>query len=144
MKISSKGKYAIRFMLDLAVNHTGAYIPLKVVSKRQDLSEKFLEQTSSMLCKAGFVKSVRGAGGGYQLAKEPKYYTVGMILKLTERALLDDYEKGELCGQEDTNEQTVDRELEDLSLQIEKLLNQTTLEELAERYQQSHCNNYVI
>ena len=87
MKISTKGRYALRLMLDLAMNDTGAPISLKDVPKRQDISDKYLEQIISVLNRAGFVKSVRGAQGGYKLTNPPKYYTVGMILRLTEGSL---------------------------------------------------------
>lgn len=87
MKISTKGRYALRLMLDLALNNTGEYITIKTIAARQEISEKYLEQIISILNKAGFVKSIRGAQGGYRLAKEPTEYTVGMILRLTEGSL---------------------------------------------------------
>ena len=87
MKISTKGRYAIRLMLDLAVNNTGEPISLKDVAKRQDISDKYLEQIISVLNRAGYVKSVRGAQGGYYLRKRPEDYTVGMILRLTEGSM---------------------------------------------------------
>ena len=65
MKISTRGRYAIRVMLDLAEHNTGEYIPLMDIAKRQEISEKYLEQIISILNKAGFVKSVRGPAGGY-------------------------------------------------------------------------------
>ena len=106
MKISTKGRYALRLMLDLAMNDTGAPISLKDVAKRQDISDKYLEQIISVLNRAGFVKSVRGAQGGYLLKKEPQEYTVGMILRLTEGSLApvacldgdeNDFERQESC-----------------------------------------------
>ncbi|MCH5255030.1 MAG: Rrf2 family transcriptional regulator [Lachnospiraceae bacterium] len=84
MKISTKGRYALRLMLDLATYNTGEPISLKDVARRQEISDKYLEQIISVLNKAGFVKSIRGAQGGYQLKKDPSEYTVGMILRLTE------------------------------------------------------------
>ncbi len=84
MKISTKGRYALQLMLDLAVYNTGEPISLKDISKRQGISEKYLEQIISVLNKAGYVRSQRGAQGGYMLKMEPKDYTVGMILRLTE------------------------------------------------------------
>ncbi len=87
MKISTKGRYALRLMLDLAVNNTGENISIKAIAARQEISIKYLEQIISMLNRAGFVKSERGAGGGYRLAKAPEEYTVGMILRLTEGSL---------------------------------------------------------
>lgn len=87
MKISTKGRYALRVMLDLAVNNTGEFIPLKDVSARQGITLKYLEQIVILLKKAGYLRSSRGTSGGYQLAKEPKDYTLGDILRVTEGSL---------------------------------------------------------
>lgn len=86
MIISTKGRYALRIMLDLA-NHSGEKVKLKEIAFRQEISEKYMEQIIAVLNKAGYVRSTRGAQGGYQLVKEPKEYTVGMILRLTEGSL---------------------------------------------------------
>ena len=87
MKISTKGRYAVRVMLDLALNNTGECIKVKDIAVRQGISEKYLEQIIAVLNKAGYVKSVRGAQGGYRIAKAPEEYTVGMILRLTEGSM---------------------------------------------------------
>ena len=87
MRISTRGRYALRLMLDLATNYTGKPIRLKDVAKRQEISDKYLEQIISILNKAGFVRSVRGPQGGYALQQTPDKYTVGMILRLTEGSL---------------------------------------------------------
>lgn len=87
MRISTKGRYAIRLMLDLATNYTGNPIRLKDIAQRQQISEKYLEQIISILNKAGYVRSIRGPQGGYVLQKPPKEYTIGMILRLTEGSL---------------------------------------------------------
>ncbi len=84
MKISTKGRYALRLMLDLANNHQYGYTPVKEISLRQDISDKYLEQIISRLSKAGLVISARGAQGGYKLAKEPAECTVGEILRVLE------------------------------------------------------------
>lgn len=84
MKISTKGRYAIRLMLDLATNSCGKPVSLNDIAARQQISEKYLEQIISVLNKAGYVRSIRGPQGGYLLVKEPKEYTVGMILRSTE------------------------------------------------------------
>lgn len=65
-------------------NNTGEYVKVKQIAKRQEISEKYLEQIKGILNKAGYVKSVRGAQGGYRLAMDPASYTIGMILRLTE------------------------------------------------------------
>lgn len=87
MKISTKGRYALRLMVDLAMNNTGEMVRIKEIAERQHISEKYLEQIISILKRAGFVRSLRGSQGGYQLAREPKEYTVGMILRLTEGSM---------------------------------------------------------
>lgn len=87
MKISTKGRYAVILMLDLATYNTGEPVRLKDIAKRQQISEKYLEQIISLLNKAGFVKSIRGPQGGYMLKNPPELYTVGMILRQTEGSL---------------------------------------------------------
>lgn len=87
MKISTKGRYALRLMLDLAMNEEGNVVRIRDIAARQDISDKYLEQIISILNKAGYVRSTRGPQGGYTLKKEPKDYTVGMILRLTEGSL---------------------------------------------------------
>ena len=84
MRISTKGRYAMQLMLDLARYNTGEPISLKDISKRQEISEKYLEQIITLLNKGGFVRSVRGAQGGYLLNRDPKDYKVGEILRITE------------------------------------------------------------
>ena len=87
MKISTKGRYAVRIMLDLAWNDTGECIKVKDIAARQGISEKYLEQIIAVLNKGGYVKSVRGAQGGYRIAREPKDCSVGEILRLTEGSM---------------------------------------------------------
>lgn len=87
MKISTKGRYALRLMIDLAQYNTGEYITLKDISRRQDISIKYLEQIVSLLSKAGLLSSVRGPQGGYKLRKTAQEYTVGDILRVTEGSL---------------------------------------------------------
>lgn len=86
MTISTKGRYALRIMMDLA-SHIGETVKLKDIAARQELSEKYMEQIIAVLNKAGYVRSTRGAQGGYQLVKAPEAYSVGMILRLTEGSL---------------------------------------------------------
>lgn len=84
MKISTRGRYAIRVMLDLAEHNTGEYIPLADVAKRQEISEKYLEAIVAMLVKNDLLIALRGKGGGYKLTKKPEDYSVASILKVTE------------------------------------------------------------
>ena len=87
MKISNKGRYALRLMLDIALNDAKTPVRIKDIAERQQISDKYLEQIVSSLNKAGFVKSLRGPQGGYRLTKKPEEYTVGMILRLIEGSL---------------------------------------------------------
>lgn len=87
MKISTKGRYALRLMLDLALSDPGAPVPLRDVAQRQEISDKYLEQIVTPLSRAGLVRSVRGAGGGYLLTRDPAEYTVGEILRPLEGSL---------------------------------------------------------
>ena len=99
MKISTKGRYALRVMIDLAVNDKGDYVSLKDISNSQEVSLKYLEQIMAMLNKAGYVKSTRGNNGGYRLAKSPEEYKVGDILRKTEGDLAPiACVNGEECG----------------------------------------------
>ncbi len=87
MKVSTKGRYALRMMVDIAENSTGERIPLKDISERQGISVKYLEQIVPNLTRAGLLRSERGSGGGYSLAKAPSQYTVGEILRAIEGKL---------------------------------------------------------
>lgn len=88
MKISTKGRYALRMMIDLALNGSGSFIALKDIAERQNISKKYLEQIVPLLHKSGMLKTNRGYQGGYALAKRPTEYTVADILRVTE---------GDLC-----------------------------------------------
>ena len=84
MKISTRGRYALRLMLDLAMQDPDEYVTIKSIARRQGISDKYLEQIITALSRAGYVKSVRGARGGYRLASAPQENNVGMILRLIE------------------------------------------------------------
>lgn len=115
MKISTKGRYALRLMLDLALNADAQPVRVKDISARQEISDKYLEQIISVLTKGGYVISARGPQGGYKLAKEPKDYTVGSILRLIE---------GKLCPVAclETDENTCERKENCITLPLwEKL-----------------------
>lgn len=87
MLISTKGRYALRVMVDLAEHPNEGFIPLKVIAGRQEISEKYLENIIRLLVRAKLLNGLRGKGGGYQLTKAPDKYTVGSILRLTEESL---------------------------------------------------------
>lgn len=87
MKISTKGRYALRMMIDLASQSDNNFVALKDIAKRQEISKKYLEQIIPLLNKTDFLLTNRGYQGGYKLARAPKDYTVGEILRVTEGSL---------------------------------------------------------
>jgi Rrf2 family protein len=87
MIVSTKGRYALRVMIDLAEQHTQERTPLKEIAERQSISQKYIEAIMTLLSKNGFVEAVHGKGGGYKLNKKPEEYRVGDILRLTEGSL---------------------------------------------------------
>ena len=87
MKISTKGRYAVRLMLDVAIHGMDKNVSMRDVAERQNISIKYLEQIVSILTRVGYLKSVRGAQGGYRLTKAPSEYTIGDILRTTEGTL---------------------------------------------------------
>ncbi len=88
MKLSTKGRYALRLMVDVALRDPSEPVSLRDVAQREDISVKYLEQITPPLTRAGLLRSVRGAGGGYLLTRPPEAYTVGEILRATEGDLL--------------------------------------------------------
>ena len=102
MKISTRGRYGTRMMLDLAAHHDQGPTPLREIAKRQDLSVKYLEQLIIPLKAAGYIRSVRGARGGYTLAKKPDKINVGQIIKVLEGglSLVDCVEDPKVCERE--------------------------------------------
>ena len=87
MKISTKGRYALRMMLDIAVHQGEGYVALKDTAQREEISKKYLEQIALQLTQAGLLRAVRGHQGGYRLLKAPQEYTVYQILCVTEGSL---------------------------------------------------------
>ena len=87
MIVSTKGRYALRVMIDLAEQNKVERVPLKEIAERQEISQKYIEAIMTMLSKNGFVDAVHGKGGGYKLNKKPEEYKVGDILRLTEGSL---------------------------------------------------------
>ncbi len=87
MLISTKGRYALRVMIDLAEHKDAERIPLKEIAERQDISQKYIEAIMTLLSKKGFVDAAHGKGGGYKLNRKPEEYKIGEILRLTEGSL---------------------------------------------------------
>ncbi len=145
MKISTKGRYALRLMLDLAMNASEEPVSLKSIAQRQDISDKYLEQIIAVLNRAGYVKSIRGAQGGYLLRKNPEEYTVGMILRLTEGSLSPvsciDGDSGVDC---DRQESCVTLILwKKIDEAVSSVVDHTTLQDLID-WQRGKNGNYII
>ena len=87
MLISTRGRYALRILIDMAEHQTGAYIPLKEIAERQEISEKYLESILKILVKNRLLQGLRGKGGGYRLCRKPEEITAGEVLRMTEGTL---------------------------------------------------------
>lgn len=144
MKISSKGRYALRLMLDIAQHDNGTPVRIKDISSRQEISDKYLEQIISILNKAGFVRSIRGPQGGYLLTRKPEEYTVGMIIRLTEGSMAP---VACLEGEENTCDRSENcvtlRVWERLKDAIDGVLDHITLADLLE-WSRGSGDNYCI
>jgi Rrf2 family protein len=145
MKISAKGRYALRLMIDLAEHNNGEYIPLKEISRRQEISVKYLEQIVVILGKAGYLRSTRGPQGGYMLARDPKQYTAGDILRVIEGKL------APVACLEDENNQCPRQETcstlkfwEGLYHTINQYVDSVTLQDLAEEHMKSGAWDFII
>lgn len=133
MKISTKGRYALRLMLDLALNGQGQPAALRDVAGRQDISEKYLEQLVAPMTRAGLLKSVRGASGGYLLTRSPADYTVGEILRTQEGSLAPvECADGQACAR---SGQCVTVDLwRRLKEAVDGVVDATTLQDLVDDY----------
>lgn len=144
MKISTKGRYALRLMIDLAVHNTGEPIRIKDIAARQEISDKYLEQIISVLNKAGFVRSIRGPQGGYMLVREPDKYTVGEILRLFEGSMAPvsclEYETNTCPRQEFCVTLELWKKLDEA---IKGVIDHYTLQDLVDR-QLEKSDDYVI
>lgn len=145
MKISTKGRYALRVMVDLAQHGGEKYISLKEISERQEISMKYLEMIVGILSRAGFVLSLRGKSGGYRLAKKPREYTAGQILKLTEGSLAP-----VACLENETNQCTRAENCITLPMwqKLDRLINEylesVTIEDLIHQQSELAGNEYCI
>ncbi|HAG68726.1 MAG TPA: Rrf2 family transcriptional regulator [Lachnospiraceae bacterium] len=145
MKISTKGKYALRMMLDLAEHQENGFVSLKDIAVRQDISKKYLEQIIPILNRSDILNSSRGFQGGYRLARKPSEYTVGEILRLTEGNLAP-----VTCLEKKVNDCPRKEQCATLGLWeglyrvISDYLDGITLQDLIERQRTLSSDNYVI
>ena len=139
MKISTKGRYALRMLIDLAEHRDSGFISLKEIAERQNISKKYLEQIVPILNRTDYLKTNRGFQGGYQLAKPPKQYIVGDILRLTEACLdrpLNECDRSAICP-------TLPL-WQGLNRVINEYLDGITLQDILDRQQERSVDNYVI
>ena len=145
MKISTKGRYALRLMLDIAQHQQAGFVSLKEIAQRQEISKKYLEQIIPLLNRADILQTSRGYQGGYRLARAPKDYTVGEILRLTEGGLapvacLEQHPNAcPRCGECATLPMW-----EGLERVIRSYLDGITLQDLLEQQTARAANDYVI
>ena len=145
MRISAKGRYALRMLLDLAEHQHDGYVALKDIAERQNISKKYLEQIVPILNKSDILRTTRGFQGGYRLAKSPEKYTVGEILRLTEGSL-----SPVACLEYDPVgcERRVDCPTlplwQGLYRTINEYLNGITLQDLLDHQRERYANDYVI
>lgn len=142
MKISTKGRYGLKAMMDIAIYTSCESIALKSISERQNISEKYLEQIFSALRKNGLVISKKGAQGGYSLAKHPSKITVGDILRVLEGDL--DVVDWEESMKEDILEKCIYENIwEKLNISIATIVDSITLEDLVEQYNKNKGIEYM-
>jgi Rrf2 family cysteine metabolism transcriptional repressor len=135
MNISTKGRYGLRAMVDIAVHSLGEYIPLKVIAERQDISENYLEQVFSVLKKAKLVKSARGSQGGYTLSKAASKITVGEVLRILEGDLSITGDDDGVLGLDKTIKVCINTMVwQKVNVQINNVMDSVTLQDLVEKY----------
>lgn len=143
--ISTRGRYALRMMLDLSEHSADGFVALKDIASRQDISKKYLEQIIPVLNRAGLLQTTRGVQGGYRLARKPSEYTVGDILRVTETSLTSVacLESGATTcpRQQDCLTKPV---WEGLDRVINEYLDSITLQDILDRRQSTVGNDYVI
>lgn len=145
MKISTKGRYALRMLVDLAQNQGDGYIALKEIAERQNISKKYLEQIVSVLNKSDILRTNRGSKGGYRLSKPASSYTAAQILTLTEGSLTP-----VACLENDPVECKRNEECSTLSVWkgldrvIRKYLEGITLQDILDEHIKNGADNYVI
>ncbi|MBQ9196977.1 MAG: Rrf2 family transcriptional regulator [Clostridia bacterium] len=145
MKISTKGRYALRMLIDLAEHGSEGYVPLKDIAERQNISKKYLEQIIPLFNRTDMLRTNRGAQGGYMLARTPDKYTVGEVLRLTEGSLAP-----VACAEQSPVQ--CDRSVDcatlpiwrGLSKVINEYLDGITLQDILDQQRERYANDYVI
>lgn len=136
MKLSTRGRYGLRAMVDLAVFSKGEHVALYNIAERQNISENYLEQVFSILRKAGLIRSVKGAQGGYTLGDDPANIKVGTILRVLEGELAIVDESGEATGSENSIQNCIKIHVWDkINAAINEVVDGLTLQDLVDEYQ---------
>lgn len=144
MKISTKGRYGLRLMVDLAVRYDCGLVTLKDIASRQNISEKYLEQIIMLLNKGGLLRSVRGAQGGYSLSQKPEDITVGMVLRAVEGSLAP-VECAENCAACPKSAECVTVGVwRKIKTAVEDVVDSITLKDLADEQTAKTADNYCI
>lgn len=146
MKLSTKGRYGLRAMIDLALNSKGEQVALYSIAERQGISVSYLEQVFSILRKSGLVNSIKGAQGGYILAENPSDVTVGRILRALEGSLsIVDYSGEEVEEDKKSVEYCLRINLwEKINESINKVVDSLTLEDLVEEYKEINSSENLM
>lgn len=145
MKISTKGRYALRMLIDLAEHSSSGFIALKDIAERQGISKKYLEQIVPVLNKSDILQTNRGFQGGYKLAKAPDKYTIGAILRLTEGSLAP-----VPCLEQNPNQCERSNECATLPIWqglykvINDYLDNITLQDIVDKHRERYSNDYMI
>jgi len=145
MKISTKGRYSLRMLVDLAEHRNDGYVSLKDISERQNISKKYLEQIVAMLNRPDILHSNRGNQGGYMLANEPDKYTVGQILRITEKGM-----HAVSCLEHETNKCAMSKNCKTLPIWkgLEKVINEyldgITLQDIIDNCKSAGADEYYI
>ena len=141
LKVSTKGRYGLRAIIDLIINSNGENVPLITIEERQDISKNYLEQVFSALRKAGIVNSAKGAQGGYYLADKPSNISVGDVLRVLEGDL--SVVNTDLDTQENPIEQCIARHVWDkVDSKVNEIIDRITLEDLLNEYR-NDSNNFM-
>ena len=145
MKISTKGRYALRMLIDLAEHQEDGYVSLKDIAGRQEISKKYLEQIVAMLNRPDILKTNRGYQGGYRLAKEAREYTVGDILRITEGGLAPISCLEESPNQCERAQRCATLPVwEGLNKVINEYLDSVTLQDIIDAQKEKYSYDYII
>ena len=145
MKISTKGRYALRMLIDLAEHQNRGFVALKDIADRQNISKKYLEQIIPILNKSDILKTTRGSQGGYMLSKSPDKYTVGEILRLTEGSLAPvDCLNQDPIQCERSSECATLPVWQGLNRVINEYLDGITLQDILDQQRERYVNDYII